>query len=369
VHEDPKDKGLLYAGTEQGIYVSFDDGADWQSLQLNLPMSPVYDMAIHGDDLVVATHGRAFWVLDNITPLRQANRSIASEPAHLYTPAVAYRVHGGGRGGGGGGRRNSAQNPPVGAVIDYYLGAAASGPVTIDILDSQGQVVHHGSSDTQAPAAAVGRGGRGGGAAGGPPTARRGLNRFVWNFRLDGPKQVPGMVISETSGAGPAVPPGTYQVKLNAGGKEYTTELVVKADPRVKVSQADFDKQYEFAVKLRDRVSDVNSTVNEIRAARAALKPRKADSSEAQAIDALEQKMGEIEGQLIQVASVTRWADLVYPIELDAQYADLMNVVESADSAPTAQTYEVFETYEHKQDDLMSRWKAVKAEIAQLRGE
>jgi photosystem II stability/assembly factor-like uncharacterized protein len=370
VHEDPKGKGLLYAGTEQGVYVSFDDGADWQSLQLNLPMSPVYDTAIHGDDLVAATHGRAFWVLDDITPLRQANRSIASEPAHLYTPAVAYRVHGGGRGGGGGGRRNSAQNPPVGAVIDYFLGAATSGPVTIAILDSQGQVVHHGSSDTQAPAVTAGRAGRGGGAAGGPPTARPGLNRFVWNFRLDGPKQVPGMVISETNGAGPAVPPGTYQVKLNAGGKEYAAELVVKADPRVKMSQADFDKQYEFAVKLRDRVNDVNSTVNEIRAARAALESRKkADSSKAQAIDGLKQKMGEIEGQLIQVASVTRWADLVYPIELDAQYADLMNVVESADSAPPAQTYEVFQTYEQKRDDLMSRWKVVKAQIAQLGGE
>jgi hypothetical protein len=166
------------------------------------------------------------------------------------------------------------------------------------------------------------------------------------------------------------VPPGTYQVKLNAGGKEYTAELVVKADPRVKVSQTDFDKQYEFAVKLRDRVNDVNSTVNDIRAARAALESRKkADSSIAQAIDALEQKMGEIEGQLIQVASVTRWADLVYPIELDAQYADLMNVVESADSAPPAQTYEVFQTYEQKQDDLRSRWKAVKAQIAQFGGE
>jgi photosystem II stability/assembly factor-like uncharacterized protein len=368
VHEDPKRKGLLYAGTEQGIYISFDDGADWQSLQLNLPLSPVYDTAVHGDDLVAATHGRAFWVLDNITPLRQANRSIASEPAHLYTPAIAYRVHSGGRGGGAG-RRNASQNPPVGAVIDYYLGPGASRPVAIDIFDSHGQVVHHGSSDAQASAATAGRGGRGGGDARGP-TAVPGLNRFVWNFRLDGPKQVPGMVISETNGPGPAVPPGTYQVKLNAGGKEYTAELVVAADPRVKVPQADFDKQYEFAVKLRDRVNDVNSTVNEIRAALAVLESRKkADSSKEQAIDALEQRMVAIEGQLMQVASVTRWADLVYPIELDAQYADLMNVVESADSAPPAQTYEVFQTYEQKRDDLMARWKAVKAQIAQLGGE
>jgi hypothetical protein len=112
-------------------YVSFDDGADWQSLQLNLPHSPVYDTAVHGDDLVVATHGRAFWVLDNITPLRQISAQIASQPAHLFTPAVAYRERGPGGFGGGGARRNAGQNPPAGAIIDYYLGSASSGVITL----------------------------------------------------------------------------------------------------------------------------------------------------------------------------------------------------------------------------------------------
>ena len=163
------------------------------------------------------------------------------------------------------------------------------------------------------------------------------------------------------------VPPGTYQAKLTVAGKDYSAPLVVKADPRVDVTQADFNKQYDFAVKLRDRVSEINDTVNAIRAARASLdKQKEADPSKAQAIDAIEQSMGEIEGQLIQVQSVTRWADLVFPIELDAQYADLMNVVESADSAPPAQTYEVFQSYEQKRENLLSRWKAVQGQITQL---
>ncbi|MGB6877686.1 MAG: hypothetical protein WBD87_16810 [Candidatus Acidiferrales bacterium] len=363
IHVDPVRKGLLYAGTERGVYISFDDGGNWQSLQLNLPVVPIYDTAIHGDDLVVATHGRSFWVLDNITPLRQATLAMASPPAHLFTPAAAYREHGGSRGGQG--RRDAGENPPNGAVIDYYLNPATSGTVTLDILDSQGQVVHHATGQIQEGRPAR-RNERGGSRDIRFP-ARPGFNRFIWNFRLDGPTVVPGMVIMETQGGGPMVPPGDYQVKLSVAGNAYEAPLVVKADPRVKVSSADFEKQYEFAVELRDRVSEIHDTVNAIRAARASLDEQKS-SEPSQEVGRIELQMNEIERQLIQVASVTRWADLVYPIELDAQYAELMNVVESADSAPPAQTYEVFQLYEAKREKLMGQWKAVQAEIAQLRG-
>jgi len=370
IHSDPQRKNLLYAGTEQGVFVSFDDGANWQSLQLNLPMAPVYDTAVHGEDLIVATHGRAFWVLDNIEPLRQATPEVAAEPVHLYTPAVAYRARAGRAGGGVAGIRSAGQNPPLGAVIDYDLSSVPSAPITIEIADSRGQIVHRSTS-------VEGAGDRGGdGEREGAPGARRagltaqlGLNRFIWNYRLDAPVEVPGMVINEMSSGGPMVPPGTYQVKLTVAGKDYSAPLVIRSDPRVKVSQEDFNKQYEFAVKLRDRVTEVHRAVNAIRATRASLDLRKkADPSKAQEINGIEQMMGEIEGQLIQVESVTRWADLVYPIELDAQYADLMNVVESADSAPPAQTYEVFQSYEQKREDLLKHWKLVQTQIAQLGG-
>ena len=364
IHTDPKRKNLLYAGTEQGIYVSFDDGADWQSLQLNLPLAPVYDTAVHGEDLIAATHGRAIWVLDDIEPLRQATPEIVSGPAHLYTPAVAYRD----RGGRSGRVRNAGQNPPSGAMIDYYLRSVPAAPITIEIEDSRGQVIRRFTSgevgrrdaaesgDEENPRAAE-------------PSANAGLNRFVWNYRLDAPVGVPGLVISETSGGGPMVPPGNYAVKLTVAGKDYAAPLVIQPDPRVNIRPEDFQKQYEFAVKLRDRVTEVHQAVNAIRAARETLDRRKkADPSTAAAIDDIEQKMAEIEGQLTQVASVTRWANLVYPIELDARYADLMNVVESADSAPPAQTYQVFDSYEKQREDLLTRWKVVQTQIAQLGG-
>jgi photosystem II stability/assembly factor-like uncharacterized protein len=376
IHTDPKRKGLLYAGTEMGIYISFDDGANWQSLQLNLPPVPVYDTAIHGDDLIAATHGRAFWVLDNITPIRQAKPEIASQPAFLYTPAVAYRTHGGGRGGGGGGAAAGGgarvgQNPPAGAVIDYYLSAVPSGPVTIEIADSKDNVVHHAASGERGEGAGGrGRGGRGGGGEGGAPSTRVGINRFVWNYRLDPPISVPGFVVNEAN-SGPEIPPGKYQVKLTVGGTSYTAPLEIKPDPRVKVTPADFEKQYEFAVKLRDRVNDIHHTVIEIIAAQTALEAARsgASASKIQAIDAVEKKMADIEAELTQVHDTNRDAALVFPIMLDAQVADLMNVVESADSAPPQQTIEEYGDYDKKYQDLSARWKAMQGEITQLKGQ
>ncbi|MGH9734118.1 MAG: WD40/YVTN/BNR-like repeat-containing protein [Candidatus Acidiferrales bacterium] len=364
IHADPVRKGFLYAGTERGVYISFDDGGHWQSLRLNLPVVPVYDTSVHGNDLIAATHGRAFWVLDNITPLRQMNGTTASEPAHLFVPAVAYRLSGGGFRGQG--QPDRGANPPVGAVIDFYLNPSSSGQVSLDIYDGEGQLVHQASGEIHQGVRAGGERSRGQrGRERERFSPRPGLNRFVWDYRLAGPAVVPGMVISEAQRGGPMVPPGKYEVKLTVSGKTYDEPLVIKANPRVNVSQADFDKQYKFAVELRDRVTEVHNTVNAIRSARAALEQEKTGAV-SQKVSQIEQQMSQIEGQLIQVASVTRWADLVYPIELDAQYADLMNVVESASSAPPAQTYEVFRTYEVKREKLEAEWKSVQSQIAQL---
>ena len=366
VHVDPERKGLLYAGTESGVFCSFDDGQHWQPLQLNLPHTPVYDTAVHGNDLIVATHGRAFWVLDNITPLRQASANLASAPAHLYKPAVAYRQRGGGFFGGQGGSRSVGQNPPGGAAIDYYLAAAPPEPITIEIADARGQVVHRStlasrSREAQAPRPNAGR--RGG--EGGPPpaTAHAGMNRFLWNYRVDGPAAVPGLVVMETQGGGPMVPPGTYQVKLTAGGQTYSEPLEIKADPRVKTSQADFDKQYQFALEVRDRVSQIHALVNELRAARASLQ-----KSGSAAASSVLQEMAAIEGELVQVNSTNRSAALVYPIMLDAQFADLANVAEGADSAPPAQLYARFQEYDKRREELFARWKALQPQIAELTG-
>lgn len=370
VHADPKRRGLLYAGTEMGIYISFDDGANWQSLQLDLPHAPVYDTAIHGDDLVVATHGRAFWVLDNIGPLRQWNSANKPESAQLFTPSPAYRQRGPGGFAGGAPRRDVAKNPPAGAVIDYYLRAAPSEAITLEIANSHGQIFHRATSEkrdegatpTPAPVNSI-IAGRQNAAL----SVRPGMNRYVWNLRAGGPSTVPGMAIIELqNGGGPLAPPGNYQVKLTVGSKEYTAPLELKIDPRVQVSQADLERQHEFAVQIRDRITEVHNTVNKIRETRAALENarKRADSPRSPDLDGLEQKLSDIEAQLIQVKSVNTWAALVYPIMLDAQYADLANVVESADSAPPKQTYEVFADYERKREALLVRWQSLQREIA-----
>ncbi len=378
VHADPKRKDMLYAGTETGIYVSFDDGANWQSLQLNLPRAPIYDLVVHGDDLVVATHGRAFWILDNIAPLRQATAEMASHPAHLYTPTTAYRERGpGGFGGGGGARRNVGQNPPTGAVIDYYVASAPSGQVTLEILDGKGHVVHRASSERHGEGGAAGTGRQAASRAGAPGgsaslPARAGMSRYVWNFREEGPVMVPGMAIIELqNGGGPLVPPGTYQVKLTVAGKDYAAPLEIKADPRVKASQADLEKQYQLAAQIRDRITEIHNAVNQIREARTNLEilRKRAGGSAAQAIDAAEQEMSAIEGALIQVRSVNRYAALVYPTMLDAEYANLANAVESADLAPTEQAQAVFQEYERRRTDLLGRWKSLQGEIAQIKAQ
>jgi hypothetical protein len=167
---------------------------------------------------------------------------------------------------------------------------------------------------------------------------------------------------------GPLVAPGVYQIKLTVAGKDRTAPLEVKADPRGKASQADLEKQFEFAAKIRDRVSEIHDTVNQIHAARAKLEAERngASTSKTQAIDAVEQKMATIEEQLIQVRSVNFAAALVFPIMLDAQYADLGNAVESADSAPPEQTYEMFKVYEQKREEQFARWKSVQEEIAKI---
>ena len=369
IHEDTLRKGMLYAGTEFGIRVSFDDGANWQSLRLNLPPVPVYDTAIHGDDLIAATHGRAFWVLDNISALRQL-KSETRAAAVLYTPAVATRKSGGGGFGGGGGRgRATAANPPAGAVIDYYLASAPSAPISLQIADARGQIVFRETSgEARAEGGGRGRGGRGGGGAGGNGlTAHAGLNRFVWNFRGEGSPLVPGFVVSEIRTEGPAVPPGTYQVKLSAGGQELTAPLVVALDRRSKATQADLDRQYEWGIKIRDRVTEIQNTVMAISEARASLEnKKKANPNSAAAIDAMEKELVSIEGELIQLKSVNREAGLVYPIMLDAQYAELQGVIEGADSAPPAQVIEMFNEYEKRYEPLKARWQAAQTKLGQL---
>jgi hypothetical protein len=281
---------LLYAGTEFGMYVSFDDGAHWQPFQLNLPVVPINDIKVFRKDLLIATQGRSFWIIDDLTPLHQTSAQVAAAPATLFKPRDAYRMRYQGGGGFGRGRGPAApQYPPPGATIDFYLGQVPTGVVTLDILDEAGKLVRSFSSEAAAAVEATA-------AASeddeeGPRRARpaprvpkeQGLNRFTWDLAYPGPRDANGRV----TGNGPTAVPGRYQVRLTVSGLPQrqagvtvsnlglTQPLVVREDPRVArdgVTLADLRDQFDHNVRVRDLASDANRAVARVRDARTRLR-------------------------------------------------------------------------------------------------
>ena len=264
VREDPARKGLLYAGTETGVWVSFNDGENWQPLQLNLPTTPIHDLIIHNNDLVVATHGRSFWVLDDITPLRQLTSQIANEPAHLFTPGTAIRSRLGHRD-----RRRFAiaENPPQGAMLYYWLKEKPKDSIKIEIIDDQGKTLRTVISGAKKEVEETAE--EGTEFDEDPETmhipAESGLNLFVWDLRGQMPIIIQKAIYDNGKPTGPLVLPGTYQVRLTVGSNSYTVPIEIKMDPRVKTSQEDLRKQFELLSKLRDTEDEMNRAILGIR--------------------------------------------------------------------------------------------------------
>jgi len=365
VREDPKKRGLLYAGTESGVYVSFNDGANWRPLKLNLPTTPVHDLTVKDDDLVVATHGRAFWILDDVTPLRQYSDEIAQKDVFLYKPATAYRI----QAGEARERRPSkktGQNPPVGATIYFYLKDApkADTETKIEILDASGKVIRRYSSaelvsleeplgpDDKKPEKEI------------KPEA--GLNRFEWDLRYEEARRVPGYYLWEYGGGarGPVAVPGQYQVRLTVGGQSQTAPFELKLDPRVHVSQADLEQQLNLLLATRDELSRVYDTVNQIQDVRsqlAGLKRRLPENASAKTIgsaaDDLEKKLVAVREDLINLTISANEDSLAYPPQLDAKLAYLAMDAGTADSAPTEAEQREFEKLKRQSGELIGRWE------------
>jgi photosystem II stability/assembly factor-like uncharacterized protein len=386
VREDPKKKGLLYAATERGVFVSFDDGAHWRSMQLNMPNVPVHDLVIKNDDLVLATHGRSFWILDDVSPLRQFADPVAAEDVHLYKPTTAYRVH---TGEASPSRLAFAgKNPPNGAVIYYYLKPApkpeaakadAAQPdttkpshefkaeVKIEILDSSGSVIRRYSSkkfetpdeprdpDDKKPEKQI--------------KPEEGLNRFVWDLHYEEANRVPDYYLWEYGeGAhGPLALPGNYQVRLIANGKTLTAPFEVKIDPRVSTSQADLEKQFKLQMDLREQLNRVYDAVNQIQDVReqlTGLKKRLAGIDSKVVFDganSLDAKLVAVRDPLINFKISASEDSLAYAPGIDAKLAFLsMSVSGFADSAPTEAQYQEFEKLKKETDELLSRWEQVR---------
>jgi len=282
VREDPDREGLLYAGTEFGMYISFDNGADWQSFQLNLPNVPITDIKVHRKDLVVSTQGRAFWILDNVSALHQITAQTSASDVQLYKPRDGYRT----------------TVSALGPMIEYYVPSAPSGPVTIEILDAAGTVVTSYNSDAPALGGGRGRGGRGGGGDPDDPdapqgfgrgrgnananrvTKNAGVNRFIWDVRHQ---------------SGLALPPGSYQARLKVGATTKTEPFSVRIDPNVAAegtTVADLKEQFAHNMRARDLVAQVNEVVRRVRDAQTKLRGAAgADADKARQVDAIAAKL------------------------------------------------------------------------------
>ena len=371
VREDPVRKGLLFAGTENSVWVSFDDGDHWQSLQLNLPHTSMRDLWIHNDDLIVATHGRSFWILDDIAPLREVTGSFDAD-AHLFTPASAYRV-----------QRDTntdtplppdepaAANPPDGAVIDYYLAQTTSAPVTLEILDSRGQLVRKFSSVdkpdiTEAdlkkqliplywlrPLRSL--------------SSEAGMHRWTWDLHYAPPDSMRheypiAAVPGETPRypLGPTALPGSYTARLTANGKTYTAAFTVKMDPRVKVSTAALDRKFQIETRLASLLSETSTAAMQASSMHEPLQKlnQQATGTAHDGLQGFETKLAAVVGAPSGFAAPP--AETTTLARVTGQVATLYGQIWQVDAEPTASQSEAIVAVERDAADAMKRWDALK---------
>lgn len=363
VREDPKRRGLLYAGTETGVYFSIDDGAHWQKLRLNLPAVPVHDLVVKDDDLAVATHGRAFWILDDLTPLRKLAPADAAAAAKLYPPRPAYRL----RMPDSVDRRVPAgENPPPGAMVYYYFKAAPKEEVKLEILDAQGAIVKTYSSAKKEEDS---------GPAEWPDVQHlsetlpvdEGLNRFAWNLRYEDPVKVPGNFYeADIPPKGPMALPGAYQVRLTVAGQSQTAPLELRPDPRIAISPADLEKQFDLERQIARRLTALHNAVNGIRGLRAqlnGLEQRYKNAPGWQAVkplgDELLKKITAVEDKIIQSKMKSTEGDLRYPTMIDEQLIYLNSSVDSTDAAPTDGQQQLFADLSSRLQEQLVAWDQI----------
>ena len=366
IREDPTRKGLLYACTETGVFISFDDGSDWQSLQLNMPTVSVRDLVVHGDDLVIATFGRAFWILDDAAPLRSiADAPVASSDAYLFPPATAWRI-----------RPGSDQSTPIpadepqfanapdGAVIDYYLKEKSSSPIQIEILDGEGKSVRRFSSDDRldrtdpnsvpftmnwVPLPQ-------------PLSADAGMHRFLWDLHAAMPA---GMRRSFRVGGGPWVVPGSYTIKLSAAGNSITQPLTVKMDPRSHASAADLQRQFALASQLGKSISEVSAALRQADSLRKQAEERKKDAAGNSAIlaslDVLTKSAAQISGAEMEldfgsIGPTLPDVDHTPLRRVSTALSGLYGITESADVAPGADLLTAVQRWDAARADSLAQW-------------
>ncbi|MEM6803117.1 MAG: glycosyl hydrolase, partial [Bacteroidota bacterium] len=349
VREDPQRKDLLYAGTEYGMYISFDGGNNWQPFQQNLPTTPITDMQIKNGDLVLATQGRGFWIMDNLSALQQFDSSVEDMIAYLYAPRAAYRSQMRGFRGG-----NAPKSAPAGATFYLHMISkpGKKDTVSLGIYDKFGKLIRHMSTHPKKGEARL--------------KLKKGLNRISWNMRGERPQLVKGSFMSLADTRGPKLPPDTYQVVMKAMGEEVSHSFQILKDPRWEASLKDLKEQYELTLEVKDLLNSSHEAIRKIRSIRSqsvdiAKRAKESGASESLMEDAnsLSKKLTALEKKLIQTQNESGQDPINYPSQIDDQIAYLYSVVNAQDASPTLGCYERFEDLKKELQPYLDELKEI----------
>lgn len=347
---DQKRQGMLYAGTEYGMYISYDDGASWKPFQLNLPIVPITDLTIKENDLVVATQGRSFWVLDDLSVVQQMSADVATKPLHVFTSQPAYRMQGGFSFGT---PRNAGSNAPIGAVLSYYVkDVTDSTKASLTILDKDRKEIRTFTTDAKEQNKKI--------------EVNKGMNQFVWNLRYPESETIEGMILWNGVPSGIVAPPGAYFAKLKVGKDSAEVPFTVKADPNYKVTQSEYEQQFAFLKTVQDKFNETQKAIKDIRSLRSQINdfvskqgkdvPKEIKS----AADTINKQLTTIEETLYQTKAKSGQDVLNYPIRLNDKLSGVFDVANSGNNAPSKQARDVYNDLAAQIDVQLNKLKAVK---------
>ena len=355
IRADKQRKGLLYAGTEYGMYISYDDGENWKKFQLNLPVVSITDLTIKENDLIVATQGRGFWVIDDLSVLQQKESKILDENLHVFAVNDSYRTEGGGRRGfraQGGGAQNMGENPVGGAVFNYYLkNATDSSKVSITIFDKQDKIIKTFSKNAKEP--------------GDKLEFSAGLNQFAWDMNYPSAERVDGLILWNGGIGTVKAAPGKYKARFRYAKDSVDIAFVIKADPNYKMTEADYDAQVGFLLQVRDKFSEVQKAIKNIRSIRTQINDftAKLDTAGTKDIkkmgDSINKQMTAVEEALYQTKSKSGQDVLNFPIRINDKLAGLYGVAASGQNPPSKQALETFADLGGQADVQLAKLKNI----------
>jgi hypothetical protein len=337
----------LYAGTEWGMYVSFDDGANWQPFQLNLPLTSIRDLHIRDESLIAATHGRSFWMIDDLGPIRQLSKEIASKSHHLYEPKPAYRMAQSG-GWGTPNYRLEGENHPNGVLFQFFIKDYDQQKVSLEILDGAGNSIQTYTSDAKEKKQKL--------------KVKKDNNRFVWDMRYPGFLEFDGMVLYSSPNRGPKAVPGTYTAILKVDDAISETTFEIVPDPRLETTQEDYEKQLAFLLDTRDKVSEAHQAIIDIRSIREdieyfkeKLEDKPTYTEFLEGCEDLNKEMSVIENNIHMTKNQSRQDPLNYGIRINNRLAFLLADQQRGDYRPTDQALAVYQAVSTELDTELNR--------------